>query len=97
MDLLFEIDPRQYEAALDKAKTRRRARASHSSTSAPPNITAVRRSRAQNASPQKQLDADKGTHCAKAELVANGAAQQNAELNLAWTKVYSPVAHRRSV
>jgi membrane fusion protein (multidrug efflux system) len=89
--LLFEIDPRQYEAALDKAK----ADVARAQATLEKYTTDVQRDTplaAQNAIPQKQLDTDQANQAAaKAELTANGAAQQNAELNLAWTKVYSPV------
>ena len=48
---------------------------------------------AQNAIPQKQLDNDLANQCCRqAEVLAETEpAQQNAELNLAWTKVYSPI------
>jgi membrane fusion protein (multidrug efflux system) len=89
--LLFEIDPRQYEAALDKAK----ADVARAQATLEKYTTDVQRDTplaAQNAIPQKQLDTDQANEAAaKAEVVANRAAQQNAELNLAWTKVYSPV------
>ncbi len=91
-ELLFEIDPRQYEAALDKAKADvARAQATLDKYTA--DVQRDTPLAAQNAIPQKQLDTDQANQAAaKAELVANGAAQQNAELNLAWTKVYSPVS-----
>jgi membrane fusion protein (multidrug efflux system) len=89
--LLFEIDPRQYEAALDKAKADvARAQATLEKYTA--DVQRDTPLAAQNAIPQKQLENDQANQAAaKAELVANGAAKQNAELNLAWTKVYSPV------
>jgi membrane fusion protein (multidrug efflux system) len=47
---------------------------------------------AQNAIPQKQLDDDIANRTwAQSELAAKKAAQEQAELNLGWTKVYSPV------
>jgi membrane fusion protein, multidrug efflux system len=89
--LLFEIDPRQYEAALDKAKADV-ARAQATLEKYTTDVVRDTPLAAQNAIPQKQLDTDQANQAAaKAEVVANGAAQQNAELNLAWTKVYSPV------
>jgi membrane fusion protein, multidrug efflux system len=89
--LLFEIDPRQYEAALDKAKADvARAQATLEKYTA--DVQRDTPLAAQNAIPQKQLENDQANQsAAKAELVANRAGQQNAELNLAWTKVYSPV------
>lgn len=89
--LLFEIDPRQYEAALDKAKADvARAQATLEKYTA--DVLRDTPLAAQNAIPQKQLENDTANEAAaKAELVANRANQQNAELNLAWTKVFSPV------
>jgi membrane fusion protein (multidrug efflux system) len=47
---------------------------------------------AQNAIPQKQLDNDIASlNASKAQVVADKAALDNAKLNLAWTKVYSPI------
>src|SRR5208337_148574 len=47
---------------------------------------------AQNAIPEKQLDTDLSNQAAfKAEVLAQQANLQNAKLNLAWTKVYSPI------
>ena len=47
---------------------------------------------AQNAIPQKQLDTDLADQEGiKAAVQAAQAAQQNTELNLAWTKIYSPI------
>ena len=46
----------------------------------------------QNAIPQKQLDDDIANQAAaQSELTAKKAAQQQDELNLGWTNVYSPV------
>jgi RND family efflux transporter MFP subunit len=89
--LLFELDPRQYEAAVDHAKAQvavAQAKLSEATT----NVDRDTPLAAQNAIPQKQLDTDLSTQAAaKAEVVAQQAALQNAELNLAWTKVYSPI------
>ena len=89
--LLFEIDPRQYEAALDKAKADvARSQATLEKYTA--DVTRDTPLAAQNAIPLRQLENDTANQAAaKAEVVANKAAQQNAELNLAWTKIYSPV------
>lgn len=90
--LLFEIDPRPFAASLDEAKAEvARAQANLDRT----NNDVVRDTplAAQNAIPQKQLDNDRSAQAAaKAQLVAMQAQQQVAELNLGWTKVYSPVA-----
>jgi RND family efflux transporter MFP subunit len=89
--LLFELDPRQYEAAVAQAKAQvavAQAKLSEATT----NVDRDTPLAAQNAIPQKQLDTDLANQAAaKAELLAQQAVLQNAELNLAWTKVYSPI------
>jgi len=89
--LLFAIDPRPFAASLDQAKAEvARAQANLDRT----NNDVVRDTplAAQNAIPQKQLDNDLSAQAAaKAQVVAMQAQQQVAELNLGWTKVYSPV------
>lgn len=89
--LLFEIDPRPFVASLDQAKAGvARAQAELDKYTA--DVQRDTPLAAQNAIPQKQLDTDLANQAAaKAQLVANQAAQVNAELNLGWTKVYSPV------
>jgi RND family efflux transporter MFP subunit len=89
--LLFELDPRQYEAAVEHAKAEVAVAQANLER-----VTAdVQRDTplaAQNAIPQKQLDTDLANQAAyKAEVQAAKAALANAELNLAWTKVYSPI------
>ena len=89
--LLFEIDPRQYQAALEQAKAQV-AVAQAKFAEATTNVDRDTPLAAQNAIPQKQLDTDLSNQAAtKAEVLAQQANQQNAELNLAWTKVYSPI------
>jgi membrane fusion protein (multidrug efflux system) len=89
--LLFEIDPRQYEAAVDRAKAQvavAEAKLSEATT----NVERDTPLAAQNAIPKKQLDTDLSTQAAmKAEVLAQQANLQNAELNLGWTKVHSPI------
>ena len=89
--LLFEIDPRPFAASLEQAKADvARAQANLDRT----NNDVVRDTplAAQNAIPQKQLDNDLSAQAAaKAQVVAMQAQQQVAELNLGWTKIYSPV------
>jgi membrane fusion protein (multidrug efflux system) len=88
---LFELDPRQYEAALDAAKA--------SVATAEANLAKYQADvardtplAAQNAIPQKQLDNDTANRdAAAAEVLAQKANEQNAALNLAWTKVISPI------
>jgi membrane fusion protein (multidrug efflux system) len=89
--LLFELDPRQYEAALDQAKAQV-AVAQAKLAEATTNVNRDTPLAAQNAIPEKQLDTDLSNQAAfKAEVLAQQANQKNAELNLAWTKVYSPI------
>jgi membrane fusion protein (multidrug efflux system) len=88
---LFELDPRQYEAALAAAKA--------SVAGAEANLAKYQADvardtplTAQNAIPQKQLDNDTANRdAAAAEVLAEKANEQNAELNLAWTNVNSPI------
>jgi membrane fusion protein (multidrug efflux system) len=88
--LLFEIDPRPFEAALNQTKAQLAvAEADLSKTE-----TDVMRDTplaAQNAIPQKQLDNDLSAQAAaKARVEAAKAQVEQAQLNLEWTKVYSP-------
>jgi RND family efflux transporter MFP subunit len=89
--LLFEIDPRPFLASLDQAKADlARAQANLDRT----NNDVIRDTplAAQNAIPQKQLDNDRSAQAAaKAQVLAMQAGQQQAELNLGWTKIHSPV------
>ena len=88
---LFKIDPRPFQAALDQAKADVE-RALSSLTKATNDVQRDTPLAAQYAIPQKQLDDDIANQAsAKAQLAAAKAQQQQAELNLAWTKVYSPV------
>ncbi len=89
--LLYQIDPRPFQAALDGAK----ADVAVAQANLERTATDVARDTplaAQNAIPEKQLDNDIANHASwQAQLLAKQAAMQQAELNLAWTKVYSPV------
>jgi len=89
--LLFELDPRQYEAALDEAI----AQVAVAQANLERFTADVQRDTplaAQNAIPQKQLDNDLASQAAaKAAVQAGMANQANAKLNLDWTKVYSPI------
>ena len=89
--LLFQIDPRPFVAALDGAKADVE-RAVSSLSKATNDVQRDTPLAAQKAIPQKQLDDDVANEAwAKAELKAKKAAQEQADLNLGWTKVYSPV------
>ncbi len=89
--LLYEIDPRPFEASLDQAKAQV-AVAVAQRTEAENNVTRDRPLAAQNAIPQKQLDTDISTLAATtAQVSAAKASMVQAELNLSWTKVLSPI------
>jgi membrane fusion protein (multidrug efflux system) len=89
--LLFQIDPRPFEAALDQAKAeveRARASLTKATNDVQRDIPLV----ADKAVSQKQLDDDLANQAwATAQVTAANSAQRVAELNLGWTKVYSPV------
>src|SRR5271157_2540904 len=88
---LFELDPRQYQAGVDHANATL-ARTQAEVERYQNDVTRDTPLAAQNAIPQKQLDNDVASlNAAKAQILADKAALQNAELNLAWTKIYSPI------
>ena len=90
-ELLFELDPRQYQAALERAQADVDV-ALAGLSEADNNVARDTPLAAQNAIPQKQLDTDLSQQAArKAQVEAAKAALDNAKLNLAWTKVYSPI------
>jgi membrane fusion protein, multidrug efflux system len=90
-ELLFQIDPRPFQAALDQAKAQL-ALAHASLSKAETDVARDAPLAAQNAIPQKQLDNDRAAQAAgKAQVQAGDAQVEQAELNLAWTKVYSPI------
>ena len=89
--LLFQIDRRPFEAALDGAKADVEKAVSTLSR-ASNDVARDTPLAAQKAIPQKQLDDDIANEVwAKAELKAKKAAQEQAQLNLGWTSIYSPV------
>src|SRR5580704_401431 len=89
--LLYEIDPTPFEAALAQAKAQVAVAVANLSN-ADTNVTRDRPLAAQSAIPQKQLDTDLATQAAsKAQLDASEAELTQAKLNLSWTKVYSPI------
>ncbi len=89
--LLFELDPRQYQAAVDQAKADvAEAEANLDRTRA--DVARDTPLAAQSAIPQKQLDNDIAYEKSwESSVTAKKAALDNAELNLAWTKVYAPI------
>ncbi len=89
--LLYEIDPRPFVAALDQAKAQV-AVAVANQGEWQNNVTRDTPLAAQSAIPQKQLDTDTSSlQAAIAQVSAAKANQANAELNLEWTKVYAPI------
>jgi membrane fusion protein (multidrug efflux system) len=89
--LLFELDPRQYQAALEEAI----AHVAVAQAELARYTADVERDTplaAQNAIPLKQLDNDLASQAAsKAAVQAGKANEANAKLNLEWTKIYSPI------
>jgi len=89
--LLFTIDPRPFVAALDQDKAQV-AVAQANLGEAENNVARDTPLVAQNAIPKKQLDTDQSTLAAnQAQLDAAKAQMVQAQLNLEWTKVYSPI------
>ncbi len=88
-DVLFEIDPRPFQAALDQAKAQL-AQAQAQLGNATLNVKRDIPEAQENAIPQSQLDNDtQGELSAKAGVAAGQAAVEQAELNLGFTKVRS--------
>ncbi len=91
-DLLFEIDPRQYQAALDQAKgqlARNQAALGRSEL----DVARYTPLAAQGAVSQKELDDAVQMRAAnRAEVDSAKADVENAQLNLAWTKVKAPIS-----
>ncbi|WP_186405759.1 efflux RND transporter periplasmic adaptor subunit, partial [Candidatus Accumulibacter aalborgensis] len=88
---LFEIDPRTFEAAVDEAKGLRAQQAARYETTRA-NLARIKPLAAMNAVSQKDLDDTTGADLsAKASLEAADASLRTAKLNLAFTKIASPV------
>jgi membrane fusion protein (multidrug efflux system) len=91
-EALFEIDPREFQAAYDQAKG---SVAQYEATLANAKTTVARYMplAAQKAISQQELDdAVTKERTAKANLESAQAALERARLNLGWTKVDSPIA-----
>jgi len=89
--LLFEIDPRPFEAAMDQAKAQLALAQAELSKAQNDRVRDTPLA-AQNAIPQKQLDNDiSAEQAGKAQVQAANAMIEQAQLNLDWTKVYSPI------
>ena len=89
--LLFSIDPRPFQAALDQAKAQL-AGAGAELMRAQTDLARDTPLAAQSAIPQKNVDNDKAAVDAGIAAVnAGNAAVEQAKLNLGWTKVFSPI------
>jgi membrane fusion protein, multidrug efflux system len=89
--LLYEIDPRPFVVSVDQSKAQV-AEAEANLSQAVTNVTRDRPLVAQNAIAQKQLDTDLAAQAAsQAAVDAAKASLAQAQLNLSWTKVYSPI------
>jgi membrane fusion protein, multidrug efflux system len=89
--LMYTIDPRPFQAALEQGQAEVSvAQANLERTQA--DVDRDTPLAAQNAIPKKQLDNDIANLASwKAQLKARQAQLEQAELNLGWTKVYSPI------
>jgi membrane fusion protein, multidrug efflux system len=89
--LLFEIDPRQYQAALDQALGNLdKAQAQHKQNQ----LNLARFTKLYKASviPKEEFDnITQTTLASAAEVQADAGAVESEKLNLQWTKVYSPI------
>ena len=89
--LLFTLDPRQYEAEVEQSKAQVGI-AQANLAKADNDVARDTPLAAEKAIPQRDLDTDRTTQEAmRSQLQASKASLANAELNLAWTKVYSPI------
>ncbi|MCU0812597.1 MAG: efflux RND transporter periplasmic adaptor subunit, partial [Thiobacillaceae bacterium] len=89
--LLFEIDPRTFEAAVDEAKGVRAQKVARFDTTAA-NLGRIKPLAEKNAVSQKDLDDATGNfQSAKAELEAADANLKTAKLNLGFTRITSPI------
>jgi len=89
--VLFEIDPRTFQAALDQAKAQlAQTQARH--TTAKANLDRIRPLAAKNAVSQKDLDDSVGAELTtRSSVEAARAAVEEAQLNLSFTRITSPV------
>ncbi len=90
-DLLFEIDDRQYRAALDEARGNL-ARQQAAQRKYEIDVARYTPLEAKGAVSKEELDnAVQAFRGAKAEVDAAAAAAETARLNLGWTRVYAPI------
>lgn len=91
-DVLFEIDPRQYQAALDQAKGQL-GRAQAALGKSELDVARYTPLVAQGAVSRQELDdAIQARAANRAEVDSAKATLENAQLNFAWTKVQAPIA-----
>jgi membrane fusion protein (multidrug efflux system) len=89
--LMFEIDPRTFEAAVDEAKGIRAQKIARFDTTSA-NLARIKPLAEKNAVSQKDLDDATGAfQSAKAELEAADANLKTAKLNLGFTRITSPI------
>lgn len=89
--LLFTLDPRQYQAEVEQAKAQVGI-AEANLAKANNDVQRDTPLAAQQAIAQRDLDTDLTSQQAmRSQVQASKASQANAELNLAWTKIYSPI------
>ena len=89
--ILFEIDPRTFQATLEQAKGQLAAQQARWTT-AKANLDRVKPLAEQNAVSKKDLDDSMGTEqSARASVLAAQAVVDNAQLNLGFTKITSPI------
>jgi membrane fusion protein (multidrug efflux system) len=90
--VLFEIDPRTFQASLDQAKGQlAQQQARHDTTKA--NLARIKPLAAKNAVSQKDLDDATGAELSTRSSVDSArAAVETAQLNLGFTRITSPVA-----
>lgn len=89
--VLFEIDPRPFQVALNKAKAELSQQIARHET-AVANLARIRPLAAKNAVSQKDLDDAVGTELSTRSAVEGAqAAVEEAQLNLGFTKITSPV------
>ena len=89
--LMFEIDPRTFEAAVDEAKGIRAQKVARFDTTSA-NLARIKPLAEKNAVSQKDLDDATGAYqSAKAELEASDANLKTAKLNLGFTRITSPI------
>ena len=89
--LMFEIDPRTFEAAVDEAKGIRAQKVARFDTTSA-NLARIKPLAEKNAVSQKDLDDATGAYqSSKAELEAADANLKTAKLNLGFTRITSPI------